>query len=47
VYMGGMDTPFWDETDHIKDRNRLKSPEMVAEKIFNQDDNRTEIFIDR
>jgi short-subunit dehydrogenase len=47
VYMGGMDTPFWDETDHIKDRNRLKSPEMVAEKIFNQDDNRSEIFIDR
>jgi short-subunit dehydrogenase len=47
VYMGGMDTPFWDETDHIKDRSRLKSPEKVAEMIFNQDDNRSEIFIDR
>ncbi|MCM3719985.1 SDR family NAD(P)-dependent oxidoreductase [Fictibacillus phosphorivorans] len=47
VYMGGMDTPFWDETDHIKDRSRLKSPETVAKMIFDQDDNRPEIFIDR
>ncbi|MFD1359744.1 SDR family NAD(P)-dependent oxidoreductase [Fictibacillus halophilus] len=47
VYMGGMDTPFWDETDHIKDRSRLKSPETVAKMIFDQDDNRSEIFIDR
>lgn len=47
VYMGGMDTPFWDETDHIKDRSRLKSPAMVAELIYSEDDNRPEIFIDR
>lgn len=47
VYMGGMDTPFWDETDHIKDRSRLKSPDLVAKMIFEQDDNRSEIFIDR
>jgi short-subunit dehydrogenase len=47
VFMGGMDTPFWDETDHIKDRSRLKSPDTVAELIFSKDDNRTEIFIDR
>jgi short-subunit dehydrogenase len=47
VYMGGMDTPFWDETDHIKDRSRLKSPDMVAELIYNEDDNKPEIFIDR
>lgn len=47
VYMGGMDTPFWDESDHIKDRSRLKSPEMVAELIYEKDDNRAEIFIDR
>ncbi|MBN3544209.1 SDR family NAD(P)-dependent oxidoreductase [Fictibacillus barbaricus] len=47
VYMGGMDTPFWDESDHIKDRSRLKSPEMVAELIYEKDDNRGEIFIDR
>jgi short-subunit dehydrogenase len=47
VYMGGMDTPFWDETDHIKDRSRLKSPAEVAERIYKEDDNRPEIFIDR
>ena len=47
VYMGGMDTPFWDESDHIKDSSRLKSPEMVAELIYEKDDNRAEIFIDR
>jgi short-subunit dehydrogenase len=47
VYMGGMDTPFWNETDHIKDRSRLKSPETVAKMIFDQDDNRSEIIIDR
>jgi short-subunit dehydrogenase len=47
VYMGGMDTPFWDETDHIKDKTRLKSPDLVAEMIYNEDDNKPEIFIDR
>nr|WP_322741851.1 SDR family NAD(P)-dependent oxidoreductase [Fictibacillus phosphorivorans] len=47
VYMGGMDTPFWDECTHIKDRSRLKSPEQVASLIVEQDDNRPEIFIDR
>jgi short-subunit dehydrogenase len=47
VYMGGMDTPFWDDTDHIQDRSRLKSPDLVAELIYSQDDNRPEIFIDR
>jgi short-subunit dehydrogenase len=47
VYMGGMDTPFWDDTDHIQDRSRLKSPDLVAEMIYSQDDNRPEIFIDR
>ncbi|WP_404469858.1 SDR family NAD(P)-dependent oxidoreductase [Sutcliffiella horikoshii] len=38
TYMGGMDTPFWDETDHIKDKSRLKSPREVAEMIVSQDD---------
>ncbi|MFG6495935.1 SDR family NAD(P)-dependent oxidoreductase [Fictibacillus sp. UD] len=47
VYMGGMDTPFWDGSDHISDRSRLKSPEKVAQLIIEQDDNRSEIFIDR
>ncbi|MBH0171400.1 SDR family NAD(P)-dependent oxidoreductase [Fictibacillus sp. 18YEL24] len=47
VYMGGMDTPFWDDSNHIADRSRLKSPEQVAALIVEQDDNRPEIFIDR
>ncbi|MCG1023173.1 SDR family NAD(P)-dependent oxidoreductase [Sutcliffiella horikoshii] len=38
TYMGGMDTPFWDETDHIKDKSRLRSPREVAEIIVNKDE---------
>lgn len=38
TYMGGMDTPFWDETDHIKDKSRLRSPRKVAEIIVNKDE---------
>ncbi|MBM7619601.1 short-subunit dehydrogenase [Bacillus tianshenii] len=37
TYMGGMDTPFWDETDHIKDKSRLKSPQQVADTIIKHD----------
>ncbi|TYS67397.1 SDR family oxidoreductase [Sutcliffiella horikoshii] len=44
TYMGGIDTPFWDETDHIKDKARLKSPREVAEMIVAQD-NQLEIQI--
>jgi short-subunit dehydrogenase len=44
TYMGGMDTPFWDETDHIKDKSRLKSPQQVAEIIISQD-NKLEINV--
>lgn len=34
VYMGGMDTPFWDQSHHVKDKSRLKSPKDVAAFIF-------------
>lgn len=40
VYMGGMNTPFWDESDHIKDKSRLRSAKEIAEIIIgrlNQD----------
>ncbi len=47
VYMGGMDTPFWKETDHIKDRSRLKSPDEVAKFIMEQNTGQAEMFIDR
>src|SRR5699024_1061456 len=47
VYMGGMNTPFWDNSTHVKDASHLKGPEVVAEQIFKEDDGRKEIFIDR
>lgn len=47
VYMGGMDTPFWADTDHIKDPSRLKSPLEKAKQIINEDNGQNEIVIDR
>jgi short-subunit dehydrogenase len=38
VYMGGMDTPFWDNSDHVKDTSRFRSPREVAEIIIDQMD---------
>lgn len=46
AYMGGMDTPFWHESDHIKDKSRLRSPFDVAKKIKELDDGRLEIIIE-
>ncbi|WBW97847.1 SDR family NAD(P)-dependent oxidoreductase [Oceanirhabdus sp. W0125-5] len=45
VYMGGMDTPFWDESTHIADKSRLRSPIEVAKEIEANDDGREEILI--
>ncbi len=47
VYMGGMNTPFWQDSTHVEDPSKLKGPDIVAEQIFNEDDNRKEIIIDR
>ncbi|MBA2176544.1 SDR family oxidoreductase [Halobacillus locisalis] len=47
VYMGGMNTPFWSQTDHVDSPERLKGPEGVAEQIFKEDDGRESIYIDR
>jgi short-subunit dehydrogenase len=38
VYMGGMDTPFWEGSDHVKDTSRFRSPKEVAELILKQID---------
>jgi short-subunit dehydrogenase len=38
VYMGGMDTPFWNNSDHVKDPSRFRSPKEVAEIILEQMD---------
>ncbi|HZG58958.1 MAG TPA: SDR family NAD(P)-dependent oxidoreductase [Anoxybacillus sp.] len=45
VYMGGMDTPFWEGTDHIKDRSRLRSAKEVARQIIAEDNGKPEIMI--
>ncbi|PAV28134.1 short-chain dehydrogenase [Virgibacillus profundi] len=47
VYMGGMNTPFWESSTHVDDPTKLKGPEIVAEQIFNEDDGRNEIYVDR
>lgn len=38
VYMGGMNTPFWNHSDHVKDPSRFRSPADVAEMIFSKRD---------
>lgn len=47
VYMGGMNTPFWKDSTHVTDATHLKGPEIVAEQIFNEDDRRNEITVDK
>ncbi|WP_102261601.1 SDR family NAD(P)-dependent oxidoreductase [Mesobacillus jeotgali] len=34
AYMGGMNTPFWKESDHVADPSRLRSPAEVAQIII-------------
>jgi short-subunit dehydrogenase len=41
VYMGGMDTPFWENSSHIKDPGRLRSPGEIADIIISQLDQDT------
>ena len=45
VYMGGMATPFWENSDHIKDKSRLKNPAYVAKEIFENDNGQEKIII--
>lgn len=47
VFMGGMNTPFWEESTHVSNPDQLKGPEGVAEQIYNEDDGRKEIIIDQ
>lgn len=36
VYMGGMNTPFWDLSEHVKDPSRFRTAGEVAEIIIEQ-----------
>jgi short-subunit dehydrogenase len=47
VYMGGMNTPFWEASDHAQNPDAFMDPEQVADAIFQQDDGRLEIVIER
>ncbi|WP_406687540.1 SDR family NAD(P)-dependent oxidoreductase [Rossellomorea vietnamensis] len=46
AYMGGMDTPFWENSDHISDPSRLRSPKEVAETIVIEYQEKDEIVIE-
>ena len=45
VYVGGMNTPFWENSTHISDKSKLRLPENVAKQIIEMDDGRLEIHI--
>jgi short-subunit dehydrogenase len=45
IYMGGMDTPFWEGSTHVADISRFRSPKEVAELIMEQFD-QDEIIIE-
>jgi short-subunit dehydrogenase len=45
VYMGGMDTPFWEGSNHITDPSCFRSPKEVAEIIMSEID-QDEIIIE-
>ncbi|WP_456272053.1 SDR family NAD(P)-dependent oxidoreductase [Bacillus sp. AK031] len=46
AYMGGMNTPFWEETDHVEDPSKLRSPQKVAEIIYEESKSSTDIIIE-
>ncbi|KIL47163.1 SDR family NAD(P)-dependent oxidoreductase [Jeotgalibacillus campisalis] len=46
AYMGGMNTPFWENGDHVKDPSRFFQPSEVADIIMEQIDEKDEIIIE-
>ena len=38
AYMGGMNTPFWDDSDHVKNPSRFRTAEEVAQIIVDHMD---------
>ncbi len=46
AFMGGMNTPFWDNSDHVEDASRFRSPAEVAEMIVSQYTETEEIIIE-
>ncbi|MGD6966128.1 SDR family NAD(P)-dependent oxidoreductase [Rossellomorea vietnamensis] len=46
AYMGGMNTPFWDDSQHVQNPSRLRSPREVAEIIYEESKTSTDIIIE-
>jgi len=46
AYMGGMNTPFWNETNHINDPSQFRTPKEVAQTILTQMNTQDEIKIE-
>jgi short-subunit dehydrogenase len=46
AFMGGMNTPFWDKSDHVGNPEKLRSPSEIAEIIINQYETEKEIVIE-
>lgn len=46
AYMGGMNTPFWDHSDYVKDPSRLPLPKEIAAQIVREARDKTEIIIE-
>ncbi|PPA68837.1 SDR family NAD(P)-dependent oxidoreductase [Jeotgalibacillus proteolyticus] len=46
AYMGGMNTPFWEQSDHVKDPTRFRTPKEVAQIIIEKMKTEDEIVIE-
>jgi len=46
AYMGGMDTPFWEDSDFVKDPSVLPKPIQVAKEIVDRYEEDQEIIIE-
>ncbi|TYR79230.1 SDR family oxidoreductase [Priestia megaterium] len=45
AYMGGMDTPFWSQNNHIKDKSRLTPPLHIAQVIYDKQNEKEDIIL--
>ncbi len=46
AYMGGMNTPFWNDTNHVEAPQKFRSPKEVAKVIFDSAAKKHEIIIE-
>lgn len=46
AYMGGMNTPFWDHSDYVKNPASLPLPKEIAVRIVQEAEEKSEIIIE-